>query len=204
MTFDPGHLVSFFEGRIGRRATTILAWLLFVVVLGWAVEFLITHVVIPIEVFFGGTGDLRADLFSDKREPFWPALFATLAILGGSVILFVPLVNFLIGGRRVPQSVLDDLEEKRSWAIHSVLNFMVSDVNGLAEWRRRNDQFVSDVTAILEKHFSRADVLRFSRLGIIWNVTFDFASLPDHIRELRMFAKRLDTLERIVDRYSGS
>ena len=203
MNFDPGHLISFFEGRIGRRSTTFLAWLLFFVVLGWAGEFLIVHVLIPLMKFFGATGDLRRDLFSESRGPFWPALITILVILGGSVILFVPFVNILISGRHVPQSVLNDLEERRSWAIHNVLNFVVNNANDLTEWRNRNDQFVSEVTAILEKHFSRADVLRFSRLGLIWNVTFDFASLPDHVRELRMFAKRLDTLEKIVDRYSG-
>lgn len=202
MNFDLGQLFSFFEGRIGRKATTILAWLLFLVVLGWAAEFLINHIVIPLERFFGGTGDLRADLISEEGEPFWPSLVATLAILGGSVILFVPFVNLLIGGRRVPQSVLDDLEERRSWAIHNVFNFMVSNNEELTEWRSRNKQFVNDVTKILENHCSHADVLRFSRLGLIWEISFGFATLPEHIRELRMFAKRLDTLEKIIDRYS--
>lgn len=202
MNFDPGQLVSFFEGRIGRKATTILAWLLFAVVLGWAIIFLIEEVVIPLERFFGGTGDLRADLMSKTAEPFWPALTATLAILGGSVILFIPFVNLLIGGRRIPQSILDELEQKRSWAIHNVLNYMVQNSTDFVEWERRNNQFVDEVTQILEGHFPRGDVLRFSRLGLIPNLTFDFATLPQHIRELRFFAKRLDTLERIVDRYS--
>lgn len=202
MPFDPGQLFAFFEGRIGRKATTILAWLLFLVVLGWAVEFLIGHIVIPLEKFFGGTGNLRADLISEWGGPFWPSLVATLAILGGSVVLFVPFVNLLTAGRRVPQSVLDDLEEQRSWAIHNVFNFRVSSDADLAEWRARNDQFVNDVTQILENHCSRADVLRFTRLGLIWEISFGFATHPDHIHELRMFAKRLDTLEKIVDKYS--
>ena len=203
MNFDLSHLVALFESRIGRRATTILAWLLFLVVLGWAAKFLITDIVIPLERFFGGTGNLRADLISKEGAPFWPALIATLAILGGSVILFLPFMNLLMRGRRVPQSALDDLEEKRSWAIHNVYNFPVANDAQLEEWRSRNNQFVSEVTEILENHFSRADILRFTRLGVIPGLNFGFASLPEHIRELQMFAKRLDTLEKIADRYSA-
>lgn len=202
MNFDPGDLVSFFEGRIGRKATIILSWLLFVVVLVGVVEFLIDHAVLPLERFFGGTGDIRADLISESGAPFWPAIVATLTILSASVLLFIPFINLLIGGRRVPQSVLDQLEEKRSWAIHNVLNYKVSSEDDMKNWHQNNDKFVNEVKEILEKHCSRADVLRFSRLGVIWNVTFDFATVPEHARQLRMFAKRLDTLEKIVDRYS--
>jgi len=201
MNFDLSSFVSLIESRIGRRSTTILAWLVFVVTLTATLEFLIGHVVIPLEKFFGGTGDLRADLMSGRHDPFWPALVATLFVLSGSVVLFIPFINVLIGTRRVPQAILNDLEERRSWAIHNVLNFFVQSAEEWEEWQKRNNQFISEVTAILEAHCTKADVLRFTRLGVITTTPFGFAYSPQHQHGLMMLAKRLDTLERIVDRY---
>lgn len=202
MSFDPGEVVSFIEGRVGRKATTILAWLLFVVVVAWALGFLVTEIVVPLEKFFGGTGDLRADLISGGFGPFWPSLIATLFVLAGSVILFLPFMNLLIRGRHIPQTVINELEEKRSGAIHEVLNYPVRSDLDLTEWKRRDDRFVTDVTETLERHGTRADVLRFNRLGILTESRFGFTYNDEHGHRLMMLAKRLDTLERIIDRYA--
>jgi hypothetical protein len=73
MSFDPSSYVSLIEGRIGRKPTTLLAWLAFLVGLTAALGFLVENVVMPLEKFFGGTGDLRADLMAGRHDPFWPS-----------------------------------------------------------------------------------------------------------------------------------
>lgn len=203
MGFDIGQIFSALEERVGRRAMTILAWLLFLVALVAAFDFLFEHLVVPVERFFGGTGDLRADLMGGVTDPFWPSIVVLVALLAVSVVLFLPFIGFLLRGRAVPQYVLDLLEEQRSSAITEVLNFRVTSPEELAEWKIRNQRFIDQVVDIIRKHLSRADELRFTRLGVLQNVQFASTYNQDHGHQLTMFAKRLDALERIIDRYSG-
>jgi len=201
MGFDPGQLIALFEERLGRRWTTILAWLLFLVVIGWAVRFLVIDVLMPIEIFFGGTGDLRADLFGGDLAPFWPAVTLLIVFLAASVLLFLPFINLLVRGRRVPMFVLDTLEDLRSKAIHEILNLPVKSDIDLDSLKQRGDKFVADVTNVLSGHFSKIEVKRFNRLGFVPSFSFAPAYNGEHLHRIQMLAKRLDALERIIDRH---
>src|SRR5258706_14488146 len=108
---------------------------MFLVLFVTAIRILMVDLIIPLEIYFGGTGDFRKDIISADAGPLWASLISTLVVMTASVLLFMPAFNWLVTGRGVPRSVLDSLEDKRSWAIHHIWNFFPKDDTEFEKWK---------------------------------------------------------------------
>jgi len=97
---------------------------------------------------------------------------------------------------------VDELALLQSEAIHEIWNRPVSsdaEVDSLERydvgWQRR-------VAAILERDFSKAEVVHFTRLGVVPMAFRDGTFNARHAKILREYALREDRLRDIITRFS--
>jgi hypothetical protein len=94
----------------------------------------------------------------------------------------------------VPQSAVDALAELRSEAVHEILNRQAttdSEFTALASYTQ--DWWGTSKADFLEKNFSKAEQLNFTRLGAVPNVLFSHAYNAAHAKILREYASGTKT-----------
>lgn len=102
----------------------------------------------------------------------------------------------------VPQAAVDQLAELRSEAIHELLNRPIStdaELKDLSVYTKDWHQRVNDV---LEKDFSKAEQLNFTRLGAVPKVIFPHSYNDEHAKILREVALQERRMLDIIARHT--
>jgi lambda repressor-like predicted transcriptional regulator len=102
----------------------------------------------------------------------------------------------------VPQSAVDALAELRADAVGEILNRQVTTDVELAALAFYTGDRCERVEDILQKSFSRAEQLNFSRLGAVPNVIFPHAYNDAHAKILREYALQERRLLDIIARHT--
>lgn len=102
----------------------------------------------------------------------------------------------------VPQEAVDKLAELRSEAITKILNRRVTSDGELAALASDTNAWWETVKAVLENHFTKAEVLNFTRLGSVPDVIFPHIYSQQHAKILREFALQERRLLDIIARHT--
>lgn len=102
----------------------------------------------------------------------------------------------------VPQAAVDALAELRSEAVHSILNRRVKSDNDLDKLADDTQQWWQRVVDVLEKNFTKAEQLNFTRLGTVPMLQFGHAYDGRHAKILREFALQERRLLEIIARHT--
>lgn len=104
--------------------------------------------------------------------------------------------------RTVPQEAVDELAELRSEGVHDILNRPISTDSELEVLSEYDKDWWRRVVAVLEKNFSKAEQLNFTRLGTIPVVIFPHMFNEEHAKILREFALQERRLLDIIARHT--
>jgi hypothetical protein len=115
---------------------------------------------------------------------------------------FPPEASPQLSVSSVPQSAVDELAELRSEAVHEILNRAVTTDAEFAALASYTKDWWERVNAVLEKNFSRAEQLNFTRLGAVPNVSFSYAYNAAHAKILREYALQERRLLDIIARHT--
>jgi len=189
-------VVAMLEERFGRRATTGLLLLIGLAIAVYCLHMIWIHLVDPIY----GWVSKHFPSISLPEISIVTVFYVTAAMAAILVLWFA--IWFGFSRRRVPQSVVNDLAEFRSEAIHDILNKKVNTEEDLADFNKVNDAWAERVEGTLQKHFPKSELLGFQRLGVIQMTAFPHSFNNEHAHRLSMFAKRLSILEDIIKRYT--
>jgi len=107
-----------------------------------------------------------------------------------------------IAEERVPQEAVDKIAELRSEAISTILNRQVRSEAELAALTSVTNKWWESVKAVLETHFTKAEVLNFTRLGSVPDVVFPHSYNPQHAKILREFALQERRLLDVIARHT--
>jgi hypothetical protein len=102
----------------------------------------------------------------------------------------------------VPQSAVDALAELRSEAVHEILNRQVTTDSEFTALASYTQDWWERVKQILEKNFSKAEQLNFTRLGAVPNVLFSHAYNAAHAKILREYALQERRMLDIIARHT--
>jgi hypothetical protein len=216
MSFDPdkwGAAVEKYLGRwFGRKLMqgAIIATLFSIMIAALVLFFekLVDPILWPFFVrAFGGP---RTGISLDNLEAIILVLVLALGLL--VLLMAITVYAFVSAFRRrtVPQNVIDDVANLRSEGIQ-ILNMLPPSAGSMTDAQK--DAYISKVwhtewtdwrrraVAYLENHFTTAEALSFSRLGLITPTQFTFALNPRHEHYLTQLAKQLTTLENLIERH---
>jgi lambda repressor-like predicted transcriptional regulator len=102
----------------------------------------------------------------------------------------------------VSQDAVDRLAELRSDAVHEILNRPVTTDAELSALAGYVERWWREVNSVLEKNFSKAEQLNFTRLGAVPNVIFPHAYNQPHAKILREYALQERRLLDIIARHT--
>ncbi len=102
----------------------------------------------------------------------------------------------------VPQTAVDELAELRSEGVHEILNRSISTEAKLKELSDYNKGWWGRIVAVLERDFSKAEQLNFTRLGTIPDIRFPHTFNEEHAKILREFALQERRLLDIIARHT--
>jgi hypothetical protein len=102
----------------------------------------------------------------------------------------------------VAQSAVNALAELRAEAVTEILNRPISTDEEFAALAAYVNDWSKRVEEILQKNFSRAEELNFSRLGAVPNVMFSHAYNEAHAKILREYALQERRLLDIIARHT--
>jgi len=105
---------------------------------------------------------------------------------------FPPTINI--------QQAIDELAELRSEGIHSILNAPIKNDDDWSALEIYQKDWWGRINKHLEKNFSRADQLNFTRLGAVPLITFPHVYNDKHAKMLREFVIQDERLREIIDR----
>jgi hypothetical protein len=91
----------------------------------------------------------------------------------------------------ITQEHIDWLAEEVSWAIHNLLNRMVSTPAELDAMKDEFKKWQQKVENYMEGKFTKSDVLHFSRLGVIPGNQYEIATVPGHNHQLSMVSLKI-------------
>ena len=98
----------------------------------------------------------------------------------------------------VNQAALDNLAQLLSAAINHILNRRISSDAELEALSRYNQDWWEKVRTVLEQHFTEAEQLHFTRLGVVPLASFSHAYNAAHAKILREYALREKRLRDII------
>lgn len=202
---DPEKLGVLMERRLGRPGRWLFNAALFMsglfalaFTLRYILDEFIGQLIWPFfsRVFGGSTGALTLDSIEAVVLTMTVTIAVLLIIMVGTFFLLVRTVR----RRAVSQTAIDELAEMRSQGI-SVLNELPSKLGGFDKWTAKWEAWRNEVVSVLRDHFTKAETLSFSRLGVIREAPFGMAESPEHQHALMMLSKQLSILEGLIQRH---